>query len=131
MAIAGALAQRPQVLLLDELTTFLDGEDQSTVLAAVRALTRPGAGVTALWVCLRLHPSARAVQCLDQPLHPKTLAPTVPCSRNVGQASEAPWTSVKPTHSHHRLISRIAAATCLAEQERLSLPSPVLCAVHR
>jgi len=50
VAIAGALAQRPTVLLLDELTTFLDGEDQGTVLAAVRALTRPGAGVTALWV---------------------------------------------------------------------------------
>ena len=53
VAIAGALAQRPMVLLLDELTTFLDGEDQGAVLAAVRALTRPGAGVTALWVRLR------------------------------------------------------------------------------
>ena len=50
VAIAGALAQRPAVLLLDELTTFLDGEDQGAVLAAVRALTRPDAGVTALWV---------------------------------------------------------------------------------
>ena len=55
MAIAGALAQRPTVLLLDELTTFLDGEDQGAVLAAVRALTRPGAGVTALWVRVSFH----------------------------------------------------------------------------
>ncbi len=55
VAIAGALAQRPMVLLLDELTTFLDGEDQGAVLAAVRALTRPGAGVTALWVRSRCH----------------------------------------------------------------------------
>jgi ABC-type cobalamin/Fe3+-siderophores transport system ATPase subunit len=50
VAIAGALAQRPAVLLLDELTTFLDGEDQGAVLAAVAALARSDAGVTALWV---------------------------------------------------------------------------------
>ena len=49
VAIAGTLAQRPAVLLLDELTTFLDSEDQSAVLAAVAGLTRSNAGVTALW----------------------------------------------------------------------------------
>ena len=61
MAIAGALAQRPAVLLLDELTTFLDGADQGAVLATVRALTRPGAGVTALWVRLSFRQGALRV----------------------------------------------------------------------
>ncbi|KAJ9527275.1 hypothetical protein QJQ45_025576, partial [Haematococcus lacustris] len=40
VAIAGALAEGPRVLLLDELTTFLDMEDQFGVLAAVRSITR-------------------------------------------------------------------------------------------
>ena len=55
VAIAGALAQRPAVLLLDELTTFLDGEDQGAVLATVRRLASPAAGVTALWVRISGH----------------------------------------------------------------------------
>jgi energy-coupling factor transporter ATP-binding protein EcfA2 len=42
VAIAGALAERPRVLLLDELTTFLDAEDQRGVLQAVRGITRGG-----------------------------------------------------------------------------------------
>jgi len=53
VAIAGALAQAPAVLLLDELTTFLDGDDAAGVMAAVRAAVR-GRGVTALWVTHRL-----------------------------------------------------------------------------
>lgn len=36
VAIAGALAENPRVLLLDELTTFLDYEDQKRVLRCVR-----------------------------------------------------------------------------------------------
>lgn len=59
VAIAGALAQAPSVLLLDELTTFLDGDDAAGVMAAVRAAIRAGAApgaqpVTALWVTHRL-----------------------------------------------------------------------------
>jgi ABC-type cobalamin/Fe3+-siderophores transport system ATPase subunit len=37
------------VLLLDELTSFLDAGDQASVLAAVRAAVDAG-GVTAVWV---------------------------------------------------------------------------------
>ncbi|EFN53568.1 hypothetical protein CHLNCDRAFT_25702 [Chlorella variabilis] len=51
VAIAGALAECPRVLLLDELTTFLDFEDQENVLQCVR---RIAGGVTALWVTHRL-----------------------------------------------------------------------------
>ena len=57
VAVAGALAQRPAVLLLDELTTFLDKDDAAGVLAAVRAAVDGGGGgpgVTALWVTHRL-----------------------------------------------------------------------------
>jgi len=68
VAIAGALAENPKVLLLDELTTFLDGKDQWNVLECVRGLVDAGneahssAGdeaafdnpVTALWVTHRL-----------------------------------------------------------------------------
>jgi ABC-type glutathione transport system ATPase component len=39
---AGALAENPRVLLLDELTTFLDVEDQFGVLSAVKNITRQG-----------------------------------------------------------------------------------------
>ena len=53
VAIAGALAACPAVLLLDELTTFLDAEDAASVLAAVRAAVR-ARGVAALWVTHRL-----------------------------------------------------------------------------
>jgi energy-coupling factor transport system ATP-binding protein len=71
VAIAGALAENPRVLLLDELTTFLDARDQRNVLECVRGLvdskkknntTSIGSGtaaeidnpVTALWVTHRL-----------------------------------------------------------------------------
>lgn len=52
VAIAGALAESSRVLLLDELTTFLDEEDQIGVLEAVRNVVR--GSVTALWVTHRL-----------------------------------------------------------------------------
>lgn len=41
--------QAPAVLLLDELTSFLDGGDQAAVLRAVRAAVDT-TGVTAVWV---------------------------------------------------------------------------------
>lgn len=50
---AGALAEDPKVLLLDELTTFLDVEDQFGVLSAVRSITHQKQDVTALWVTHR------------------------------------------------------------------------------
>ena len=43
-----------QVLLLDELTTFLEAEDQAAVLQAVRAAVNGPDRVTALWVTHRL-----------------------------------------------------------------------------
>lgn len=49
----GALAEDPRLLLLDELTTFLDVEDQFGVLQAVRAITRQRRDVTAVWVTHR------------------------------------------------------------------------------
>eukprot|EP00898_Chlorokybus_atmophyticus_P008221 jgi/Chlat1/83/Chrsp1S08788 len=53
VAIAGALAERPDILLLDELTTYLDDADQATVLDSVKSLvTRKH--VTALWITHRL-----------------------------------------------------------------------------
>jgi energy-coupling factor transporter ATP-binding protein EcfA2 len=52
VAIAGALAESSRVLLLDELTTFLDEADQIGVLEAVRSVV--GGSVTALWVTHRL-----------------------------------------------------------------------------
>lgn len=52
VAIAGALAECSRVLLLDELTTFLDEADQMGVLEAVRNVV--GGSVTALWVTHRL-----------------------------------------------------------------------------
>eukprot|EP00877_Chromochloris_zofingiensis_P014828 jgi/Chrzof1/959/Cz01g34350.t1 len=53
VAIAGALAENPKVLLLDELTTFLDVEDQVGVLEAVRSITHQQRDVTAVWVTHR------------------------------------------------------------------------------
>uniref|UniRef100_A0A1D1ZGN9 ABC transporter I family member 10, chloroplastic n=1 Tax=Anthurium amnicola TaxID=1678845 RepID=A0A1D1ZGN9_9ARAE len=54
VAIAGALAEACRVLLLDELTTFLDEMDQIGVIKAVRnAVAGPG-DVAALWVTHRL-----------------------------------------------------------------------------
>jgi len=46
-----------QVLLLDELTTFLDSADQQGVLKAVRGLvgSQGSESVTALWVRIFLH----------------------------------------------------------------------------
>ena len=43
-----------QVLLLDELTTFLEAEDQAAVMRAVRAAVDGPERVTALWVTHRL-----------------------------------------------------------------------------
>ncbi|KAK4264751.1 hypothetical protein QN277_025883 [Acacia crassicarpa] len=54
VAIAGALAEACKVLLLDELTTFLDESDQVGVIKAVRNSLDTSAGVTALWVTHRL-----------------------------------------------------------------------------
>ncbi len=55
VAIAGALVEKPELLLLDELTTFLDEEDQRGVIEAVRHAVDSSAGaVTAIWVTHRL-----------------------------------------------------------------------------
>lgn len=53
VAIAGALAEACKVLLLDELTTFLDETDQIGVIKAVKG-SLSGSDVTALWVTHRL-----------------------------------------------------------------------------
>lgn len=54
VAIAGALAEQSRLLLLDELTTFLDRSDQVGVLEAVRTATGGPDRVAALWVTHRL-----------------------------------------------------------------------------
>ncbi|XP_060961026.1 ABC transporter I family member 10-like [Cannabis sativa] len=54
VAIAGALAEACKVLLLDELTTFLDETDQLGVIKAVRNSLDSSEEVTALWVTHRL-----------------------------------------------------------------------------
>ncbi|KAL3134929.1 hypothetical protein ABBQ32_007891 [Trebouxia sp. C0010 RCD-2024] len=56
VTIAGALAESPKVLLLDELTTFLDSSDQDSVLKAVRGIVdaQGPSPVTVLWVTHRL-----------------------------------------------------------------------------
>ncbi|XP_062096509.1 ABC transporter I family member 10 [Humulus lupulus] len=54
VAIAGALAEACKVLLLDELTTFLDETDQLGVIKAVRNSLDSSEDVTALWVTHRL-----------------------------------------------------------------------------
>ena len=51
--LSGALAENPRLLLLDELTTFLDVEDQFGVLDAVRNITQVKGDVTAIWVTHR------------------------------------------------------------------------------
>lgn len=63
VAIAGALAQRADVLLLDELTTFLDAEDQEAVVATVRHVVDTQ-GVTALWVTHRMEELPYAHGCV-------------------------------------------------------------------
>ena len=52
--------RRAQLLLLDELTTFLDAADQTAVLQAVRELVTGPLRVTALWVTHRLEELAFA-----------------------------------------------------------------------
>ncbi|XP_071914275.1 ABC transporter I family member 10 isoform X1 [Coffea arabica] len=54
VAIAGALAEKCKVLLLDELTTFLDDTDQVGVIKAVKSTLASSEGITALWVTHRL-----------------------------------------------------------------------------
>ncbi|WVZ68683.1 hypothetical protein U9M48_017594 [Paspalum notatum var. saurae] len=54
VAIAGALAEASKVLLLDELTTFLDEYDQMGVIKAVRNSVDADGEVAALWVTHRL-----------------------------------------------------------------------------
>ncbi|KAK1298091.1 hypothetical protein QJS10_CPB14g00905 [Acorus calamus] len=54
VAIAGALAEACKVLLLDELTTFLDENDQMGVINAVKKCVRGPEQVAALWVTHRL-----------------------------------------------------------------------------
>jgi len=66
VAIAGALAQgppAPRVLLLDELTTFLDVDDASAVLAAVKDVVARDRSVCAIWVRAGLR-ERRAVRVL-------------------------------------------------------------------
>ncbi|KAG8368261.1 hypothetical protein BUALT_Bualt15G0026900 [Buddleja alternifolia] len=54
VAIAGALAEACKVLLLDELTSFLDEKDQVGVIRAVKNSLASSIGTTALWVTHRL-----------------------------------------------------------------------------
>ena len=53
VAIAGALARRCEVLLLDEPTALLDPDSQIELVASVRRLVKTR-GITALWVTHRL-----------------------------------------------------------------------------
>ena len=56
-----------QLLLLDELTTFLDADDAATVLAAVRDVVADARGVAAIWVTHRLEelPHAHVVTYME------------------------------------------------------------------
>lgn len=53
IAIAGAIARRCEVLLLDEPTALLDPDSQLDLVAQVRRLVK-SRGITALWVTHRL-----------------------------------------------------------------------------
>eukprot|EP00210_Caulerpa_lentillifera_P004141 g3947.t1 len=53
IAIAGALVNHPKLLLLDELTTFVDEEDQLRIVQCVRNVVDSGNDVTAVWVTHR------------------------------------------------------------------------------
>jgi energy-coupling factor transport system ATP-binding protein len=54
IAIAGAIARHAEVLLLDEPTALLDGENQTDLVASVRELVKQK-NLTALWVTHRLN----------------------------------------------------------------------------
>jgi energy-coupling factor transport system ATP-binding protein len=54
VAIAGAISRNAEVLLLDEPTALLDGENQLELVAAVRDLVKQK-NLTALWVTHRLN----------------------------------------------------------------------------
>jgi len=54
VAIAGAIARHAEVLLLDEPTALLDGENQIDLVASVRDLVKQK-NLTALWVTHRLN----------------------------------------------------------------------------
>ncbi|PZU98483.1 MAG: LuxR family transcriptional regulator [Pseudanabaena sp.] len=54
VAIAGAIARNAEVLLLDEPTALLDGENQIDLVASVRELVKQK-NLTALWVTHRLN----------------------------------------------------------------------------
>ncbi len=54
IAIAGAIARNAEVLLLDEPTALLDGENQIDLVASVRDLVKQK-NLTALWVTHRLN----------------------------------------------------------------------------
>jgi energy-coupling factor transport system ATP-binding protein len=54
VAIAGAIARHAEVLLLDEPTALLDGENQTDLVVAVRELVKQK-NLTALWVTHRLN----------------------------------------------------------------------------
>lgn len=80
----GALAENPRLLLLDELTTFLDVEDQFGVLEAVRAITRRGC-VTSVAADLASGGSSSGLSSGDEPetqLSTQTQARTGPSSSN-------------------------------------------------
>ncbi|MBH8574774.1 ABC transporter ATP-binding protein [Nostocaceae cyanobacterium CENA369] len=53
VAIAGAIARRCEILLLDEPTALLDPDSQLDLVASVRRLVK-SRGITALWVTHRL-----------------------------------------------------------------------------
>jgi energy-coupling factor transport system ATP-binding protein len=53
VAIAGAIARRCEILLLDEPTALLDPDSQLDLVAGVRRLVK-SRGLTALWVTHRL-----------------------------------------------------------------------------
>ncbi|MFN5860754.1 MAG: energy-coupling factor ABC transporter ATP-binding protein [Pseudanabaena sp.] len=54
VAIAGAIARHAEVLLLDEPTALLDGDNQTDLVASVRELVKQK-NLTALWVTHRLN----------------------------------------------------------------------------
>jgi energy-coupling factor transporter ATP-binding protein EcfA2 len=55
LALAGALVENPKLLLLDEITSFLDSDNQFSVLRTVKNLidSDPAGELSALWVTHR------------------------------------------------------------------------------